>query len=129
MISNIHSRKAVIEVLGQAWNIPTHRMEYFLQSYKPSIDIGTSEFSVGRIRIQRISKEFNQIEKRKKKFAFTRHALLLMEKIAACIYFSEPVLLVGDTGVGKTSVIQYFADQIGQQLLVLVIKSFIILFF
>lgn len=123
MISNPQSRRAVIQILGHAWNIASHRMEFLLKSYKPTYSLGGSEFSVGRIRIARVTREIDQIEKGKRKFAFTRHSLLLMERIAACIYFAEPVLLVGDTGTGKTSVIQYLADQVNQQLVVLVKKN------
>ena len=47
------------------------------------------------------------------KFAFTRQCSALLEKISVCINHQEPVLLVGETGTGKTSVIQYLAAQTG----------------
>jgi len=31
-----------------------------------------------------------------------------------CVTHTEPVLLVGETGTGKTSLIQYLAEQTGQ---------------
>ena len=43
-----------------------------------------------------------------------------MEKIAVCVNQNEPILLVGDTGAGKTTVVQYLASQLGQTLTVLV---------
>lgn len=45
---------------------------------------------------------------------------MLMERIGVSIQMNEPVLLVGETGTGKTTVIQYVADQLGQNLVVLV---------
>lgn len=39
-----------------------------------------------------------------------------MERIAVCVSSNEPVLLVGETGVGKTSVVQALADLLGQEL-------------
>lgn len=57
-----------------------------------------------------------------------------MEKLAVCVQLSEPVLLVGETGTGintvqgcinsagKTTAVQYLADLMGQELVVLVNK-------
>lgn len=54
------------------------------------------------------------------KFAHTGHTLRLLERIAACVRLNEPALLVGDTGTGKTTTIQYVADMLKQKLIVLV---------
>ena len=51
-------------------------------------------------------------------FALTRHALALMERVAACVRVDEPVLLVGETGTGKTTVVQQLAQQMGHTLVV-----------
>ena len=39
-----------------------------------------------------------------------------MERVAVCVSRGEPVLLVGETGVGKTSAIQLLAAKCGVQL-------------
>jgi midasin len=57
--------------------------------------------------------------KKRGKFAHTGHALRLMEAVAACLARQEPVLLVGETGCGKTSVIQHLASMAGTSLVVL----------
>jgi midasin len=57
--------------------------------------------------------------KKRAKFAHTGHALRLMEAVAACLARLEPVLLVGETGCGKTSVIQHLASLAGTSLVVL----------
>lgn len=54
-------------------------------------------------------------------FAHTTHSLRLIERLAVSIQISEPVLLVGETGTGKTTAIQYLADLMGQTLTVLVV--------
>eukprot|EP00960_Hanusia_phi_P077484 768699-Hanusia_phi.AAC.7 len=41
-----------------------------------------------------------------------------MEAIACCVYHNEPVLLTGETGTGKTTMVQYVASQVGAQLAV-----------
>lgn len=47
-------------------------------------------------------------------FAFTRQSSSLLEKIGMSINHQEPVLLVGETGTGKTSIVQYLAQQTGE---------------
>uniref|UniRef100_A0A183I856 AAA_5 domain-containing protein n=1 Tax=Onchocerca flexuosa TaxID=387005 RepID=A0A183I856_9BILA len=39
-----------------------------------------------------------------------------LEQIAVCVNRTEPVLLVGETGVGKTAIVQLLADRIGTTL-------------
>ena len=48
------------------------------------------------------------------RFANTRHTLAVMERVAACIRMVEPVLLVGETGTGKTTVVQQLARSMGK---------------
>ncbi|GIY84773.1 midasin, partial [Caerostris extrusa] len=52
-------------------------------------------------------------------FANTRIATVLLEKVAACIYYKEPVLLVGETGTGKTSIVQHLAELTNRKLTVI----------
>ncbi|XP_058826762.1 midasin [Topomyia yanbarensis] len=51
-------------------------------------------------------------------FSFTRPASCLLERIAVSVAQNEPTLLVGETGVGKTSSIQYLAYQTRHKLVV-----------
>lgn len=51
-------------------------------------------------------------------FSFTRIACCIMERIAVAVQQSEPVLLVGETGVGKTSAVQYLAHHTNHKLVV-----------
>ena len=53
------------------------------------------------------------------KFAFTRQSVNLLERVAVCVTQNEPVLLVGETGVGKTSSVQYLAEKVGHRLKVI----------
>lgn len=49
-------------------------------------------------------------------FAHTRVALQLLEQMAVCVKLNEPVLLVGETGCGKTSTVQVMAECLGKTL-------------
>lgn len=51
-------------------------------------------------------------------FSFTRISSCILERIAEAVNQNEPVLLVGETGVGKTSSIQYLAYQTNHKLVV-----------
>lgn len=51
-------------------------------------------------------------------FAPMPHSLRLIDQLSACISLSEPILLVGETGNGKTAVIQALADAVGATLVV-----------
>ncbi|XP_055690608.1 midasin [Lutzomyia longipalpis] len=51
-------------------------------------------------------------------FSFTRLASCLLERIAVSVQQNEPILLVGETGVGKTSAVQYLAHQTAHKLVV-----------
>jgi MoxR-like ATPase len=51
-------------------------------------------------------------------FAKTGLALRLMERLAACVEMGEPALLVGETGCGKTTIVQQLANHVGATLIV-----------
>ncbi|XP_053677442.1 midasin [Anopheles nili] len=51
-------------------------------------------------------------------FSFTRPTVCLLEKLAVAVSQNEPILLVGETGVGKTSSLQYLAYQTHHKLVV-----------
>jgi len=64
----------------------------------------------------RLNLRFRKIDNN---FTFTRPASCILERVACCVSNNEPVLLVGETGVGKTSSIQYLAQCMGQKLVVI----------
>ena len=46
-------------------------------------------------------------------FAYTQSSLCLLESVCRCVQMNEPVLLVGETGVGKTAVVNYLSQLSG----------------
>lgn len=51
--------------------------------------------------------------RKKYTFAATRPSSVLLEQLAVCVSQGEPVLLVGETGTGKTSAVQHLARATG----------------
>lgn len=72
---------------------------------------GSDAVSVGREVLKRTRMQTLTLRRSAaSKFSFTRPALVLMERIAVAVANSESVLLVGETGTGKTSAVQYLAE-------------------
>jgi midasin (ATPase involved in ribosome maturation) len=51
-------------------------------------------------------------------FAYSKYSRRLLEQVAACVTMSECVLLVGETGAGKTTSVQQLATLLGRKLVV-----------
>ena len=92
--------------------------EYYLSQYKPNVTISRDWFEVGRVKLARCQDRL-QLRRSTAQFAFTRQSVNLLERVAVCVMHNEPVLLVGETGVGKTSSVQYLAEKVGHRLKVI----------
>ncbi|XP_075410883.1 midasin isoform X2 [Tenrec ecaudatus] len=116
MLSKQKSRLKMAEVIGSKLNISKKKAEYFCQLYKPEIVINELDVQVGRVRLLRKQSEAIYIQREKLTFAATRPSSVLIEQLAVCVSKGEPVLLVGETGTGKTSTVQYLAHITGHHL-------------
>ncbi|XP_061171072.1 midasin-like [Saccostrea echinata] len=119
-IPNPLRRVQVAQAIGAKLNITPDRAEYFCTKYKPSTEITMEKFTVGRVILDRqvMDPSLNLIRTRTT-FSFTRQASALLERVAMAVKENEPVLLVGETGTGKTSSVQYLAAQLGYKLRVI----------
>ncbi|KAG9586109.1 midasin, partial [Aureobasidium melanogenum] len=52
----------------------------------------------------------------KRAFSTNAHTLRLLDRVAVAVAQKEPLLLVGETGTGKTTSVQHLADQLGKKL-------------
>ncbi|KAJ6665782.1 hypothetical protein lerEdw1_001254 [Lerista edwardsae] len=119
MLSKQGNRLKMAEVIGSKLNISKHKAEYYCQLYKPEIVIREQEVSVGRIQLFRKQTHALLGQRKKQTFAPTRPSSVLIEQLAVCVDRGEPVLLVGETGTGKTSTVQYLAHITGHHLRVI----------
>ncbi|KAM4694301.1 midasin [Discoglossus pictus] len=104
------------EVIGSKLNISKKQAEFYCQLYKPAIAVREMDVTVGRAEILRKQTDTIRVHREKITFAATQPSSVLMEQLAVCVNKGEPVLLVGETGTGKTSTVQYLAHVTGQRL-------------
>ncbi|XP_013366227.1 PREDICTED: midasin isoform X4 [Chinchilla lanigera] len=116
MLSEHTSKLKIAEIIGSKLNISKKKAEFFCQLYKPEIVINELDVQVGRARLLRKQSEAVHVQKEKLTFAATRPSSVLIEQLAVCVSKGEPVLLVGETGTGKTSTVQYLAHITGHRL-------------
>ncbi|XP_038145137.1 midasin isoform X1 [Cyprinodon tularosa] len=118
MLSLPASRLRMAEIIGSKLNISKEKAQHFCQLYQPSVSLTELQAAVGRAALTRKQAEAVQLSFQcsKQTFAATRPAAVLLEQLAVCVAKGEPVLLVGETGTGKTSTVQHLASITGHKL-------------
>ncbi|XP_071334594.1 midasin isoform X2 [Trachinotus anak] len=116
MLSHPESRLRMAEIIGSKLNISKEKAQHFCQMYQPGISLTELEVSVGRVTLDRKQTEAVQLSVDNQTFAATRPSAVLLEQLAVCVFKGEPVLLVGETGTGKTSTVQHLARVTGHRL-------------
>ncbi|XP_034383471.1 midasin isoform X3 [Cyclopterus lumpus] len=116
MLSRPESRLRMAEIIGSKLNISKEKAQHFCQMYQPGISVSELEVSVGRVTLCRKQTEAVQLSVDNQTFAATRPSAVLLEQLAVCVAKGEPVLLVGETGTGKTSTVQHLARVTGHRL-------------
>jgi len=106
-------------------------MEWALRRRVPDLVMPIIDTSSGRIpststsqnvKIGRVSLPYQPVASTSGKktpsrpYALTKPSLIVLEKLAACLSLAEPVLMVGETGTGKTAAVGYLAEMMGRRL-------------
>lgn len=124
---NIERRRDFItQIAAPIWGLTADAATRYIEGRIPSISSGGNmnrRIEIGRTTLLARRSEDDMHDDtlapgKKKNFAETNHALRLMESVAVCAAQNEPALLVGETGCGKTTVVQRLANLTGQSLLV-----------
>ena len=95
------ARAGVGRLLAAQWGLVESNLEVLL-SRKPHLVLSPTTLVVGRATLPVAPGPHAAGAS----FAHTQHALCMLERVAACVAQRECVLLVGETGNGKTSVVQ-----------------------
>uniref|UniRef100_A0A224YTK3 Midasin n=1 Tax=Rhipicephalus zambeziensis TaxID=60191 RepID=A0A224YTK3_9ACAR len=115
-------RQALAQQCGALLGLTKSQALFLCTMSKPDVKETPSSVTVGRVVLQRRKSQARgslSTATKRSTFAGTRHALVLMEQLAAAVASEEPVLLVGETGVGKTAAVQHLAELTGHPLVVL----------
>ncbi|RYP85297.1 hypothetical protein DL769_001028 [Monosporascus sp. CRB-8-3] len=116
-LSKQNVKASLASSIAEEMHLPEQLTAHYLETRIPQLEETPSTFRVGRVALDR-RKRVNRIGKSKRPFASTVHSKRLLEQIAVAVKLREPVLLVGETGIGKTTVVQQLADLLGHKLTV-----------
>ena len=114
------SKSLAVDIIAQGLQLPPERARYCLESRKPQYDGKGTVFHIGRTSLpkQRRQHRVRLIGSRvdSSPFVTTDHVLRILESVAVAVRQAEPCLLVGETGTGKTTIVQRLADSLDQKL-------------
>ncbi|CCE62256.1 hypothetical protein TPHA_0C01000 [Tetrapisispora phaffii CBS 4417] len=108
-ISEPKALEPFINVIGETLDIPPSRISLYLTNHVPIFENLDDKIHIGRSILPKTSISLQKKSGNATSFATTNHSLRLMEQIGVAIQMTEPVLLVGETGTGKTTIVQQMA--------------------
>lgn len=113
------AEKLRVDTMTLWHNVAERRPEFKMEAGKE----GEKSIWIGRGQLKRFSSSSSSsssaFQPISRTFALTAPAARLMEKIAVCISLNEPTLIVGETGTGKTTVVQHLASLCHKSLIAL----------
>ena len=116
------SKNQHVSIVAQGLHLPAERARYCLESRKPQYEGNGTSFQIGRTSLPKRKRTHgaNSMSLRigTSPFATTDHVLRILESVAVSVKLAEPCLLVGETGTGKTTIVQRLADSLNQRLTV-----------
>lgn len=120
-LSSSTVRLNLASIIAEEMQISPQRMQFCLAERIPAYSDQGGSIVLGREICEKTelrSRSGMMKTQLQSNFAPTRPALRTMEQVAASLRLSEPTLLVGETGIGKTAAIQQLAKLLRQKLTV-----------
>ncbi|KAL9108063.1 MAG: hypothetical protein Q9227_007169 [Pyrenula ochraceoflavens] len=111
-------RAKIVAMLAEELHCSPERLKFLVEDRIANFSNKKNQFSIGRTNLNKVH-DPTRYSLNDHPFARTRHSLALIESVASAIDNAEPLLLVGETGIGKTFVIQQLAAFTGQKLTVI----------
>ncbi len=109
--------------LGDTFQLAPHQVKHLLQRQFGLIEVSGEHVSIERV--GRLNKSFfaseggSEVSKRSSEtVVVNQYSGRLMERVMSALVNEEPVLLVGDTGCGKTTIVQHLASLFRKNLVV-----------
>ena len=98
------ARNATIALIAEELRIDPQRRDYMVAERDVRYEIDKGRIVVGRYALTR-SQQSTKAWNGQGSFSANPHTSRMLEKVAAAMINKEPVLLVGETGVGKTTAV------------------------
>ncbi|XP_065176268.1 midasin-like [Sycon ciliatum] len=122
--ASVSSPEVYPEVAGRIatlLGITKPEVQYYCKTHTPAVQAAATCVHVGRstMIVNEIQKPVTLTSGIVRYHAYTRPTVVLLEQLAGCVTHNEPVLLVGETGTGKTSTVQHLAELSGHELVVI----------
>ena len=110
----------IAQLVGADLDIPPEQIEHYITNQKPHLQYADGAVQIGRtvLTIQTSIGGLAAVGNSNATFAHTRHVLCLIEQVTVAVNLCEPILLVGETGTGKTTAVQHLARLAHRKLIV-----------
>ena len=109
-------RETILQLIAEFIRMDLERALSLVFSRRPRLEISAHQVDIGRILLPRTHTRGRPTPRDDRPFALTGPSLALLERIAAATTHAEPLVLVGETGTGKTTAVQYIANACGRPL-------------
>ncbi|KAK5137883.1 hypothetical protein LTR08_006652 [Meristemomyces frigidus] len=109
------ARESMVAVIAEELHIDPRRRDYLLSERDVRYELEKSKITVGRYSMLR-AQQSKTLSAGQGTFSTNPHTSRMLERVAAAIINHEPLLLVGETGVGKTTAVQHLAGHLGKKL-------------
>ncbi|KAK6519699.1 AAA ATPase midasin [Arthrobotrys megalospora] len=120
--SDSKQEKIISRCVAHGINLDLTREAYLTDGYLPTYQDDPNQILIGRSRVSKNPQAKGDYYRKGKPqsmpYAMHRYALRLLERVSICINTAEPVLLVGETGTGKTTAVQHLANLLNVKLTV-----------
>ena len=112
-------RVSRIMVLAEELQFPAERVKYCLEVRKPEFLLNSTLLRIGRaVLTPEISPKSSTVTLGDRPFVMTDDVLRTLESVSMALQAKEPCLLVGETGTGKTALVQHLAKLMNAKLIV-----------
>ncbi|SMQ48959.1 unnamed protein product [Zymoseptoria tritici ST99CH_3D7] len=106
------TRDDLSAVIAEELHIDPQRRQYLLTTREVQYQADKYKIVIGRYSLTK-SRQFKAQEG---SFSTNPHTTRMLERVTAAVLNREPLLLVGETGVGKTTAVQHLANHVGKKL-------------
>lgn len=106
------TRSGLAAVIAEELHIDPQRRDWLLSKREVQYKAEDSQIIIGRHKLAKRK----ALKTHQSSFSTNRHTNRMLERVTASVLNHEPLLLVGETGVGKTTAVQHLANHLGKKL-------------